>query len=300
MSIPLRVKSAPPTERLAALRSVAVVIPCFNDGATLLEAVGSARAQSRIDEVIVVDDGSSDPATQAVFDALGAEGVTVVHRPNGGLGAARMSGVQASQADYIVALDADDRLLPGALETLAEALDVDEKLAVVWGDYRLFGDRSYLRRTAAVLDPWQITYQNDLPATMMIRRTALLTAGGWVGPRGYEDWDLWMSLAERSAEGKRVEIVVYEYRQHGVRLLGEVSADYGATHAQLQVRHRELFSQRRAAWRRSRAPIALRVALPLIFALPLGDHRRRLLAGAACHLAHRRGVGLLLRRVRWG
>jgi glycosyltransferase involved in cell wall biosynthesis len=295
----LRGKSARPTEPQGSLPPVAVIIPCFNDGATLVEAVRSAQAQSRIDELIVVDDGSSAPGTQDVFVVLESEGVTVVHRPNGGLGAARMSGVHASQADYILALDADDRLLPGALEALAVALDADKGLAAVWGDYQLFGDRSYRRRTAAVLDPWQITYQNDLPATMMVRRSALLAAGGWVG-QGYEDWDLWMSLAERSAKGKRVEFVVYEYRQHGVRMLGKFTALHGDTYAQMRRRHSALFVQRRAAWRRSRAPIALRFALPLIFALPIGDNRRRLLAGAACHLAHRRGVWLLLRRVRWG
>ncbi|MFI5003732.1 MAG: glycosyltransferase family 2 protein [Solirubrobacterales bacterium] len=274
-----------------------MIIPCFNDGATLLEAVRSAQGQSRIDELIVIDDGSTDPTTLDVFAALEAEGVAVVHRPNGGLGAARMSGVQASRADYVLALDADDRLLPGALAALAAALDHEKRLAVAWGDYMLFGERCYRQRTAPMLDPWQISYQNDLPASAMLRRSTLLAAGGWVG-RGYEDWGLWMSLAERSAQGRHLDLVVYEYRQHGVRLLGEFAARHTNSYALLRSRHPGLFRGRRTAWRRSRAPLALKLALPVIFALPIGDNRRRLLGGAACHLAHRRGLRLLMRRIR--
>jgi glycosyltransferase involved in cell wall biosynthesis len=286
------------TEPTRALASVAVIIPCFNDGATLAEAIRSAQAQTRLDELIVVDDGSTDHATLEILSALEAEAVAVVHRLNGGPGAARMSGVRVSQADYILALDADDRLLPGALDALAEVLDQDEDVAIVWGDYQLFGDRSYRQRTASVLDPWQISYQDDLPVTALIRRSALLAAGGWGEIGGYEDWSLWMGLAECSAEGRRVEFVVYEYRQHGVRSGSEFAAHHEENYARLRSRHSALFAHRLAAWRRSRAPLALRLALPVIFVLPISANRRRLLAGAACHLAHGRGVRLLLRRAR--
>jgi glycosyltransferase involved in cell wall biosynthesis len=277
--------------------TVAVIVPCFNDGATLAEAVRTAQTQSRIDELIVVNDGSTDQATLEVMGALESEEVTVLHRLNGGLAQARMSGVEASDADYVLALDADDRLLPGALAALADALDRDEHLTLAWGDYELFGDHTYRQQTAATLDPWQITYQNDLPSSAMIRRSALLAAGGWRASGGYEDWDLWMSLAESSAQGLRLESSVYEYRQHGVRMLTESATRHDVLFTQLRQRHPALFASRRSSWRRSGAPLALRLALPTIFALPIALDRKRLLGGAACHLAHRRGVGLLIRRV---
>jgi len=284
----------------AAASTIAVIIPCFNDGATLLEAVRSAQAQDRIDELVVVDDGSTEPRTIEIFHSLDREGVRVVHRPNGGLGAARMTGVHAISADYVFCLDADDRLLPGALAALAAALDGDPELALVWGDYRLFGDREWRQPTAPSLDPWQIGYQNDLPASVLIRRSALLDAGGWQLRGGYEDWDLLMGLAERGERGSRVPIIVYEYRQHGVRMLSESAARHGEIYAQLRSRHPCLFADRQRSWRRSDAPLALRLALPAIFALPIGAHQRRLLAGAACHMAHHRSVRLLLKRVRRG
>ncbi len=291
---------APARREQTTAASVTVVIPCFNDGATLTEAVRSAQAQDRIDELVVVDDGSTDADTLGVFRSLQDEAVRVVHRPNGGLGAARMTGVLATSSDYVFCLDADDRLLPGALAKLAAALDGDPGLALAWGDYRLFGERSWRQETAPSLDPWQISYQNDIPASVLIRRSALLTSGGWELRGGYEDWDMLMGLAERGERGLRVPIVVYEYRQHGVRMLGESAIRHGKIYASLRHRHPSLFASRRRAWRRSDAPWALKLALPIIFALPVGPNRRRLLAGAACHLARRRGLGLLLVRVRSG
>jgi glycosyltransferase involved in cell wall biosynthesis len=279
---------------------VAVVIPCFNDGATLPEAVCSARSQARLAELVVVDDGSSDTATLAVFARLEDDGVRVVRRPNGGLGAARMTGVEATSAEYVFCLDADDRLVPGALAELAGTLDADPSLALCWGDYQLFGDRSWRQRTAPSLDPWQISYQNDIPASVLLRRSALSDGLGWELRGGYEDWDLLMGLAERGAHGSRVDIVAYEYRQHGVRMLGDSATRHGDIYGLLRRRHARLFAQRRQTWRRSQAPLSLRLALPVIFALPISPHRQRLLGGAACHLARRRGIGLLLRRMRSG
>src|SRR5436190_12269548 len=101
---------------------VAVVVPCFNDGATLRETLGSLRDQEA-HELVVVDDGSDDPATLETLRALEDEGVRIVRRENGGLSAARMTGVEATAAPYVFPLDADDALAPGALAALADALE---------------------------------------------------------------------------------------------------------------------------------------------------------------------------------
>ena len=297
MPAPAPATAQPPETKAPA---IATVIPCFNDGATLREAVHSAIAQDRIDALVVVDDGSTDADTLEVFESLKAEGIKVVHRPNGGLGAARMTGVLATSSDYVFCLDADDRLLPGALAQLASALDDDDGLALTWGDYRLFGEHSWRQETAPSLDPWQISYQNDVPASVLVRRSVLVSDGGWELRGGYEDWDMLMGMAEHGRRGARVPIVAYEYRQHGIRMLGESASRHGEIYAVLRSRHRRLFAGRRRAWLRSEAPWSLKLALPLIFMLPIGANRRRLLGGAACHLARRRGLRSLLWRVNSG
>jgi hypothetical protein len=92
------------SQRPARARTRPTYIPCFNGGATLTEAVRSAQAQSRLDELLIVDDGSTDPGTLEVLATLEGDDLTVVRQLNWGLGPARMAGVHASHADYILPL----------------------------------------------------------------------------------------------------------------------------------------------------------------------------------------------------
>jgi glycosyltransferase involved in cell wall biosynthesis len=246
----------------------------------------------------VVDDGSTDAGTVAVLDALAARGVRVVRQANAGLGLARMAGVRASTARYVLPLDADDVLEPGAVRRLADALDADPGAAAAWGSYQRFGDESTVQKTAPDLDPWQVSHQNDLPATALIRREALLQAGGWQLRGGYEDWDLWMALAERGWRGIGLDAIVYRYRRAGTRMLHQAAARHAEIYEELLRRHPRLVAARRRNWRRSRAPLLLRLGLPAVALLPISADRRRLAGGVVAHLAHRRGVRVLLRRIR--
>ena len=102
---------------------VAVVIPCFNDAEFVRQAVESVREAEPV-ELVVVDDASTDPSTQAEMDALEAEGVRVLrHEKNQGLSGARMTGVNATKAPYVFPLDSDDMAIPGALGKMADKLD---------------------------------------------------------------------------------------------------------------------------------------------------------------------------------
>jgi hypothetical protein len=156
----------------------------------------------------------------------------------------------------------------------------------------------YLQKTPPSLDPWQISYQNDLVHSL-IRRSALEEVGGWVPFDGYEDWNLWMSLAERGWKGVGVPAVTLEYRAHGQRMLGDSATRHGQIYDRLRSDHPRLFGRgRRANWRRSQAPLALRLALPAIELLPVDRNRKRQLGGVAAHLGYRRGVRTLARRLR--
>lgn len=86
--------------------TVAVVIAVFNGEDFLAEALESVRAQTRpVDEVIVVDDGSTDRSAEI---ARGVPGVVVVQQENGGPAAARNRGIALARSDYLAMLDADD------------------------------------------------------------------------------------------------------------------------------------------------------------------------------------------------
>lgn len=246
---------------------IAVIIPCYNDGQTVREAVASA-AVDHPSEIIVIDDGSNDPLTLEVLSDLQSSGIRVIQQENGGLAAARMTAVNATNCPFVAPLDADDLLEPGALIDLAAALDDDPEADVAFGDFTLFGSVDGYRRGFG-WDPWMICYANRIPGGgVVLRRQALLGAGGWVLENGYEDWDLWMSLLERNARAVHVPRVTFRYRQAKGRLADSSLERHPQLFETLMRRHASLFEQRRPNWGLSSAPLPVRFLLPCIASTP--------------------------------
>ncbi len=281
MTTMLAVKAQAP--RPGTQTRVAVVIACYDAGATLRQALDSLREQEAC-EIVVVDDGSADPETLALLHELRGKGVRVVRQRNQGPSAARMTGVRETTSRYVTAADADDAQAPGALAKLADALDADSALALVWGDTETFGALRSRRELASTLDPWLITYVNDVPAGAMMRREALLETGGWQLRGGYEDWDLWMSFAERGLKGRRLPFLNGYYRVGGE---GGVQARAVQRHeqlvAELRRRHTRLFDERATNRRASDAPLRAKLLLPLVDRLPLSEHSKHRLAQLVCN-----------------
>ena len=104
-----------------------IVIPAYNVKDYLEKCVLSVTGQTCGDwEAILVDDGSTDGATGALCDRLAAEHgsrIRVIHQKNGGLGAARNTGMEAAAGEYLLFLDSDDYIAPDLLETLNERID---------------------------------------------------------------------------------------------------------------------------------------------------------------------------------
>ena len=222
----------------------------------------------------MVDDGSTDSATLGVFEELEREGAHIVHQENAGLSAARMSGVHNTSAPYVFVLDADDRIEPASLTPLADALDAQPSARAAWGDERTFGRAEVVVPQRRELDPWLITYLNEWPATAMFRREAILESGGWELRGGYEDWDLWMTFAERGWTGIPVATIVANYRLSAGRMLGDSRKRHGDIYMLLRQRHPRLFAERAVNRSRSRAPARAKLLFPVIDALPLGPRNR--------------------------
>jgi glycosyltransferase involved in cell wall biosynthesis len=135
-----------PRGRRRELPRVAVVVPAYDVERFLPESLDSLLAQRGVDlEVVVVDDGSPD-ASGEIADAYAArdDRVSVLHVPNGGLGAARNRGtervLQRDRSEHLAYLDSDDVLPPGALATLAESLHATESDFVTGSLVRWEGD----------------------------------------------------------------------------------------------------------------------------------------------------------------
>ncbi len=275
MSVPKRYPDEPCKDGPTLRPRVAVVIPCYNDGALVPEAVSSAQGADGV-EVVVIDDGSTDPDTQRALDELIERGVTVLRQDNAGPAVARMAGVRATQAPYVYNLDADDLAVPGVLQAMADRLDADPGATVCYGDYQEFGDSELTRLVPQTIDPFRLAYTNEYPVTALFRRSALEVVGGWrhIDERraDYEDWHLWMTLAEYGHRGIHLGrgVLTFRRRLHGERRLGGAKADHRAIYRMLRREHPRLFAELEAHRRASDMSAIRKLLYPILY----GGRRR--------------------------
>ncbi len=197
---------------------ITVVIPCFNYGRFLDQAVESVLAQSFQDfEIVIVDDGSTDPATQALVDDYQRPKTTVLRTANQGAGAARNAGIRASGGKYVVSLDADDRLHPRYLEKTRELLAADDSrrfgFVTTWA--RRFGNDSG-RMEIATESPADLALSCTVHSASLFRRRVWEEVGGYrESLSGWEDWNLWLNMAGAGYRWQVLPEELFFYRKHG-------------------------------------------------------------------------------------
>lgn len=228
------------------MADVTAVVPCFDYGRFLEEAVASLLEQEPAPpRVVVADDGSTDPETLAVLDRLPAE-VEVLRLANGGVAAARNAGAERAETPLLLFLDADDRLAPGALATLRTALDAHPEAGFAYGDQRFFGDWEGAMRFPAY-DPLRLLDRHLIGPTALMRAELLRDTGGF-DPEFelYEDWEIWLAALDAGWHGVHVDAITHEYRQHGTSKLSTDRRRYREFRRQARRKHPDLFGRRAA------------------------------------------------------
>ncbi len=193
---------------------ISVVIPCYNQGEFIDDAVESIFAQTFQDyEIIIVNDGSTDRLTQRKLAGFNFPHVRVVHTGNEGLAAARNFGIEIAQSEYILPLDADDRIAPGFLELAIDILDRDSDVGAVYGKVEYFGEATG-EWLLPEYSPSHILVENMVVASAVFRRTDWKLVGGYSQDmrHGWEDWDFWLSFVELGRKVIKLPQVVFYYR----------------------------------------------------------------------------------------
>ena len=257
-----RVLVSPAYDAFVAPR-ISVLIPCYDDGATVGAAVASIVEDDAV-EVVLIDDGSRDPHTVAVLDDLAARGtVRLIRQANRGVAAALRAGTAVATAPYVFILNSDDLAEPRALAALADALDADPGADFAFGWIHFFGDVDFVARQPA-WNPWILLHANRWAISCLYRRDALDAVGGVPAGTAYEDWDLLLGLAEQDRRGVLVPRVVLHYRQHGVaRRNRAAQSDLRQQYATLRARHAPLFSREPDLRRRHPVPPLTRLGYRL-------------------------------------
>lgn len=236
---------------LAACERVSVVIPCYNSGATLEQAVASVLSQTWPEvEIVVVDDGSTDPATIAVIDRLA--GTRLVRQVNAGLPAARNTGISAATGHYVLPLDADDWLEPDAIEQLIMALRDDPAATFAYSHMQLEGEARGV--PAKSYNFFEQLFLNQMPYCLLLPRAVWATLGGYDESMrsGYEDWEFNIRLGASGYHGHVVPLPLFHYRvSSSGMLISQSNRLHGALWTQIQHKHPGLYRWKRlyGLWR---------------------------------------------------
>ena len=200
---------------------VSIVIPIYNHAGFLPDAIESVLRQTYSNlEIVVVDDGSTDRTAEVV---KAYPRVRYLRQHRQGLAAARNAGLRACRGEYVVFLDADDRLLPNHVETGVRAFHARPDAALVCGDFCLFGSEE--RWHVHCCEPRPDHYASLLRCNFigavhsaMFRRVVVDELGGF-SPHLHacEDYELYFRIARTHPIYCHHELVA-EYRRHGSQL----------------------------------------------------------------------------------
>ena len=211
------------------MSQITVIIPSYNYGAYLAEAIESVLVQTRKPlEIIVMDDASTDNTAEVA----GRYPVCYIkNRVNLGLIENFNKGVSLAKGEYVMFLGADDRLRPDYLAKTAATLDEDPTVAIVYTYMALFGpyaESIYKNQPARQagregefhlwrvrkFDPHRLEIGNYIHGSSLFLKQAFEEAGGFTQASRSEDWQLWRKIVQHGWVAQLVPEYLLEYRQH--------------------------------------------------------------------------------------
>jgi glycosyltransferase involved in cell wall biosynthesis len=184
--------------------------------------------------LIIVDDGSSDASLGCARDWLTSHrnvaGMVLRHPVNRGLAHTRNDALAFARGEFCFILDADNEVYPGCLERLYNALQNDPEAAFAYGIHERFrGEQTVGLVNHLPWEPDRLRTGNYIDAMAMLRTSVLREMGGYATDRrlhGWEDYDLWCSVAEAGMRGAFIPEIIARYRTaaHSMLALTNVSA----------------------------------------------------------------------------
>jgi len=197
---------------------VTVVIPCYNDGDYIDDAIQSILNQSYKDyNIIVVDDGSTDQNTINKLNNLNYPNTTVLYKKNGGVSSARNFGAKNSHSEYILFLDADDYFEKTHLAKAVDVLDNNPGIGAVTAYSRFFYERDY-EKTINYYKPKgggvkNFLLENNAGSNSLVRYKSWRDAGGFDEKLlSHEDWDFWIRVTKNGWLIYTIPEVLVNYR----------------------------------------------------------------------------------------
>jgi glycosyltransferase involved in cell wall biosynthesis/GT2 family glycosyltransferase len=221
---------------------VSVVIPCYNPGEWLLEAVASAREQTYPKtEIVLVDDGTDQAEGLRYIRSAAARVDLLLEQANLGLPAARNAGIRVAGGRFVLPLDADDLLDRRYVAECVAAMSPPDP-AFVYSDCSVFGERHYADALPEY-NLYNLLDRNFLTYAALIRKDDWELAGGYDESMrlGYEDWEFWLRLGAANRFGRRLPQPLFRYRKRKASLYDVAFAHHAEIVAYIEGKHPELY-----------------------------------------------------------
>ncbi|MFQ8981618.1 MAG: glycosyltransferase family A protein [Waltera sp.] len=196
------------------MEKVSVIMPCYNDGKYIMEAIDSIVKQTYQNwELIIVDDGSDDEETKRIINEIQNPKIKVFHTEHLRPAGARNYGIQKAEGTYILPVDSDDRIHEEYMEKAVKMIESNPRIGVVYCKAELFGEKS---------GSWNLpdySFKHMLLDNIVFV-TALFYKSDWekVGgfntsmAQGMEDYDFWLSILGLEREICQIPEALFYYR----------------------------------------------------------------------------------------
>ena len=197
---------------------VSIIIPCFNHGKYINEAINSIDI-NKVNyplEIIIVDDGSTDENTKNEINQLITKGFHVIKQENGGPAKARNTGIAASSGKYILPIDADNKIKPEYINKSVPILETKE-YDIVYAKPIFWNEHKKVKRKFKVKPFDELSYVtgNFADACAIFCRYVWEKNNGYderIPFYGFEDWEFWINAGSKGFKFKFINEYLYYYR----------------------------------------------------------------------------------------
>lgn len=201
---------------------VAVIVPCYKQAHYLDESLTSVYNQTYDHwECFIVNDGSPDNTEEVARQWVAKDARFIyVYKENGGVSSARNLGIEKTEAEYILVLDADDKFEATFLEKAVQILLNNQQIGIVSAWLMLFsGDKNLLVNKSNAKSIADFLFGNGINMGFsLFRKECWAKAGRYDGDtrNGYEDWEFFLRVCALGWKVHIIEEVLVFYRQHTV------------------------------------------------------------------------------------
>ncbi len=193
---------------------VSVIIPCFNHGKYLHECLQSVKTQTYSNvEIIVVNDGSTDKQTIDLLNEIDEPQIKIIHKENGGLSSARNAAILAAQGEFILPLDADDKIADTYVEKAVQIFSAQPEVVLVFCKGKYFGERTDDMNNIHESYKSMLLY-NSIFASCLYKKSHAQSVGLYTEAlvKGLEDWDFLIRLLAGNKKVVQLSEILFYYR----------------------------------------------------------------------------------------